>query len=361
MGLQAVLAVEGEHYTVWQRVRLKDQNGFHEPVEAYSILLPKGWKVEGGVQWVINASCPMDAVQNRVTATSPDGTFRLEAYPQHTWQWFDDPMLLQAARASEQFGSPGCPVAHPHDAGQYLQQVFLPNDLSGARLVSHEPSQEMIGLMREQAQKNNALFRASGVNIESRPSAQIGRVRLPDGRIGVVLCAVDQTVASMPNMLSGGTYASYTCRATVKTALTAPAGREQEAERILATIVGSTRINATWQAAVEQVFNNIAAVGLRENAKRAAIWRETQNEIADIQRGVWENSQASRDRISEGWSQALRGVETWKEPGGESIELTTGYNQAWSKGDGTYILSNNSLFDPNVAFQEDWKPLQKAP
>jgi hypothetical protein len=36
------------------------------------------------------------------------------------------------------------------------------------------------------------------------------------------------------------------------------------------------------------------------------------------------------------------------------------YNEAWSRGDGTYILSNDALFDPNVAFQENWKRLQKT-
>jgi hypothetical protein len=34
-------------------------------VEAYSIPLPKGWKTEGQVRWVINAACPADAVATR--------------------------------------------------------------------------------------------------------------------------------------------------------------------------------------------------------------------------------------------------------------------------------------------------------
>ena len=350
---------EGKDYTVWQRVRIKDQNGFGQPVEAYSILLPKGWRTEGQVSWVINATCPADAIQNRVTAVSEDGAFRLDIFPLRNWQWFDDPMMLQNAQNNARSGFAGCALVRPYDAGQYMEQVLVPVDLPGARLISHRPNQEMEAMMLEQAQRNNAAYRASGVNLETRPSAHVGRLQWSDGRIGIALCAVEQTVAFMPNLLNGGNYASYQCRTTVKTVLAAPAGREEEAEKILGTIVASTRINPDWLSAVQGVYRNIAKVEMQETAKRAAMWRQTQSEISDIQRRTWENSQASQDRISEGWSQVLRGVETWKEPGGGSIELSSGYNEAWSKGDGTYILSNEPLFDPSVAFQEDWKRLQK--
>ena len=127
----------------------------------------------------------------------------------------------------------------------------------------------------------------------------------------------------------------------------------------MGTITSSSRINPEWQAAVQQVYSNIAKVEQRETAKRAAIWRQSQQEIGEIQRRSWEDSSASRDRIAESWGQVMRGVETWREPGGGQIELSAGYRDAWSKPDGTYILSNDPLFDPNVAFQENWKKLEK--
>jgi hypothetical protein len=54
-------------------------------------------------------------------------------------------------------------------------------------------------------------------------------------------------------------------------------------------------------------------------------------------------------------------VETWHDAGGSNVELSSGYNAAWSRPDGSYILSNDPLFDPNVALQENWKKLEKAP
>ncbi len=352
--------VEGKDYEVWERVRVKDENGFSQPVEAYSILLPKGWKVEGKVQWVVNVACPGDAVQNRITARSPDGRFRMEVFPVRNWQWFDDPTMQQSARYNAQVGSQGCPVSPAYDAAQYLENVMVPIDLPGAQLVSHQRNEPMTRALMEQARAANAMFQASGVRLENRPSAEIGRLRWPDGRVGVALCAVGQTVSFMPNFLTGGVMAGYQCQANVKTVMIAPAGHEQEAERLLGTIVASTRVNPQWQAAVQQVFGNIAKVEQQETAKRAAIWRQTQNEIGELQKRTWEQNQASQDRIHEEWGRALRGIDKWTEPGGGSVELSAGYRDAWSKGDGTYILSNDPLFDPNVALQENWKRLEKA-
>ena len=46
---------------------------------------------------------------------------------------------------------------------------------------------------------------------------------------------------------------------------------------------------------------------------------------------------------------------------GNKIELTSGYTNAWSKGDGSYLMSNNPAFDPNVELgdTQNWKPLNK--
>ena len=139
-----------------------------------------------------------------------------------------------------------------------------------------------------------------------------------------------------------------------------PAGKEEEARKLLSAVLASFRMNPQWQAGVQRMFNNVAAVELQEGAKRAAMQREAANYSADLQQRTWEEGQASQDRIAEGWSQTLRGVETWKDPSGGSIELNSGYNEAWSRPDGSYILSNDPLFDPNVALQEDWKKLEKG-
>jgi hypothetical protein len=59
-------------------------------------------------------------------------------------------------------------------------------------------------------------------------------------------------------------------------------------------------------------------------------------------------STADYSKNNDGFGQYLRGVDSWTDGDGNKVELTSGYSNAWSKSDGSYILSNNPAFDPNV-------------
>jgi hypothetical protein len=164
----------------------------------------------------------------------------------------------------------------------------------------------------------------------------------------------------MQNFMTGGMSGSYQCQSNFRLVMRYPPGRAEEAERILGTAISSARVNPAWQQAVQQVFANVGRVQQQEEAKRAAIWRQANAEISASQQRSWEARQESQDRISTAWGQAIRGVDEWKDAGGNNIELSAGYNEAWSRPDGSYILSNDPLFDPSVVLQEDWKRMEKA-
>lgn len=350
--------VEGKDYVVLERLRVIDPTGFAQPMEAYSILVPKGWKSQGGITWQVGNPCMVEAIRNRVSVTSPDGTMALEIYPTQQWEWWDDQLMLQTQMQQQQ--NPvfrRCPIAQPMDAGQFLQGPMAQE--MGAQVVSVEANEEVGALMRQQAQAANQQFQQAGVNLEQRPSAALATLRYPDGSGGIALCGITMQLAWMPNYMTGGQSASYTCVTQQKIAVKCPAGKEADARKLLSTVLASFRINPQWQSGVQQMVSNVAAMEQREVAKRAAIQRDAANYSAELQQRTWEEGQASRDRIAEGWSQTLRGVETWKDPAGNNVELSAGYNEAWSRPDGTYILSNDPLFDPNVALQEDWKKLEK--
>ena len=57
--------VEGKDYVVLERVRFNDEEGFDRPVEAISILVPRGWRTEGGIRWndpAFNIAWPIEPV-----------------------------------------------------------------------------------------------------------------------------------------------------------------------------------------------------------------------------------------------------------------------------------------------------------
>jgi hypothetical protein len=77
-------------------------------------------------------------------------------------------------------------------------------------------------------------------------------------------------------------------------------------------------------------------------------------------RQSWERRQASEDRIHKQWTQYMRGVEEYHNPiERRPVELPSGYREAWMKGRGEYILTDNPNYNPNVQAGGDWQKLQR--
>src|SRR4028118_1895124 len=84
--------VEGRDYTVFERVRFMDAAGFERPAEAFSMLLPRGWKHEGGIVWKNPRECVAEMVGARMSISSPDGAIRFQSLPLHAWAYASDRM-----------------------------------------------------------------------------------------------------------------------------------------------------------------------------------------------------------------------------------------------------------------------------
>ena len=79
----------------------------------------------------------------------------------------------------------------------------------------------------------------------------------------------------------------------------------------------------------------------------------------DMDLRSWEEGQTSQDRINTEFIKTIREVETYRDETGK-VELNSGYDHAWSRGDGdNFILSNNPNFDPSSVFQDQrWKEMK---
>jgi len=65
------------------------------------------------------------------------------------------------------------------------------------------------------------------------------------------------------------------------------------------------------------------------------------------------------DRSAERQIQALRGVETYIDPATRTrVDLTTGYQGAWTNGLGDYVLSDAPGFNPARELEGNWTALQ---
>ena len=84
-------------------------------------------------------------------------------------------------------------------------------------------------------------------------------------------------------------------------------------------------------------------------------------DIRNIQRESYENQQRGQDQSAAGYSQYLRGTETYQNPTtGEKVDLDSKYGNAWTNSNGEYLLSDQAGFDPNTVLQGSWTQLQHA-
>jgi hypothetical protein len=132
------------------------------------------------------------------------------------------------------------------------------------------------------------------------------------------------------------------------------------ARKIMSTFFSSTRLNPQWFGGVQAYYAAVTSNAQNQLWKQIQITQQAQQEIGNNIIRSWEakNSNAAGDNNQQ-FGQYLRGVENYKDDNGNTIELTSGYTNAWSKGDGSYLLSNNPAFDPNVTFNENWARLNK--
>jgi hypothetical protein len=111
---------------------------------------------------------------------------------------------------------------------------------------------------------------------------------------------------------------------------------------------------------VTQFYANIGRINAQANAERSRIWREAQAHIEKTRRETYEYQQQVQGRINEQFGQMIRGVDSYTDPrSNERVELSAGYQNAWSNGKGEYILSDSVNFDPRVVLKEDWTLMKK--
>ena len=376
--------VEGKDYTIMERVRFMDNQGFERPAEAFSVLLPKGWKHEGGITWKDMNACRGEMVTGRWSATSPDGAIEYVSLPLHTWGSASDPMMQQNMMMQAQNG--GCEFGGPMPAEEYLRQVFGPRELQGATITEVKENGAARQEMDQQSQRTLDAIRQMGGMPEVQNSAITARLKWADGTEGVAICSVSNIFNNMQDAYSGMMQQITTSVAAERSFVRYPAARKDEAERFLANVKSSFRTNPEWKRSIDDFFvrmrgqqdmmhrERMAAIDAQTRANTAA-HKQRMNDIQaqgaantaahnqrmanmDNSMRSWESQQSSQDRMHTSFVQTIREVQTYQDGSGK-VELSSGYDQAWSRGDGTYILSNSPSFDPSSVFQDqNWQEMK---
>ncbi len=317
-----------------QKVQLIDRNGFEKPIVASTLLIPAGWSHQGGVMWGQNASCGSGGYNVTFEAVSPDGRSGYNIIPQEQWQW----------SSMGQTGQETCPTLQIGTTRQYIEYL-LSRARPNARILDYRQRPDIEQPLK-QFNRNDSM---PGNQIRYWVEAGEALVAYNENGVDMretIVSAVMFTHMRMesPGMapmefISGVTLPSFAMRA--------PNGQlDFKFAEMLRT---SGRPNPEWSARISQHNAKIARTNLKGAQDRSRIIAQTGNEILDMQQDSWRKQNESFNRMSRESSEAIRGVETYNDPYyGGTVELDNTYEHTWQLDDGTYVLSNDALMDPNV-------------
>lgn len=361
---QSSKMVQGKDYVVLKRLRVLDEMGFDRPVEAMSVLVPSGWKAQGGVRWNSIGGCRGEIVVWQISVTSPDGQIEYMAFPVRTFVYSQDQMMQQVYLTAARQG--GCQVSAPFNASQYIQ--LLARDGLKASVSNIRQDESLQASLNKMNADSNEISRQYGTNMSTSSNMIYGTLNWSDGKKGLAQIGVMSTVKSSRNMFTGAPDGFSTTTVFHQVVVRYPPEREAEALRLFATINTSYRMNPIWKNAKDDFLTQLGNAEhaasmqrLRLMGEQSRAYAKSQSDAADARMRDWEQKQSSSDASQRRFIQTIREVETWKDSSGNAVELGSGYNYGWSKPDGSYILTNNSLFNPAVELKENWVKMQKLP
>ncbi len=320
-----------------KRVEIVDRSGFEKPMTAYTMMIPTHWQGQGEIVWGQNMGCGGGGGYSaNFSAASPDGASGVQIIPSFTWAWnnFTGPGQ-----------SGGCPFLQIGGVQQYLQYL-VSQTRPGAQIIDFRPRADLV----EPYKQLNSNMPMGGGS-EMRSWVEAGEV-LVSGNVNGA--EIRETIAAIvymnyslmrdgtgmgPDMqvLSGSAMPAYAMRA--------PSGQLDFA---FAEMVRKTlRIAPEWGQRIAQHNAKIAATNLKGARDRSAIIAKTGSEILDMQMETWRNTNDTSDRMQRESSEAIRGVETYNDPYyGGTVELDHTYDNAWQLNDGSYVLTNDAMFEP---------------
>jgi hypothetical protein len=318
-----------------QRVEILDRHGFGQPMTALTMFIPAGWSASGGVIWdtANTAACGKNGTRFEWRAVSPDGASAIEILPQETWSGHNLPLPPMSS----------CPNVTTRNVKDYLHW-YASRVRPGARILDYRDRTDLTASLKYLNRSD------PGVSGELKSWVEAGEILIAyqlDGRD--LREAVSLTVIFMLNRMSGvmpGEIREFlTVSQTPALAVRAPHG--QLDFKLLETIRHSAKADPRWSAAMAEHQQKMSGIATKGAADRHAIRMETAREIAEINRQGYESRQASQDSSVKDFVQVIRGVETYVDKtSNERVELPNTHHHAWRMNDGTYILTNDSNFEP---------------
>lgn len=306
-----------------------------------TLLVPEGWTVEGGYNWM-----PLFLIQANMMlrVSDPQTGASVETLPLQQYVWLMQPVTWMQL-GDNYLGSVFLnPPQHP---AEFVQGVWMRGPLRhlwGARL-------ERADNLPEYASET---ARAQGAG-RTVWAARLRYVYQYGGRgweedVYVTLVFGQSDGVSMLWWGFGHT-------------MRAPAGELDRMTPLLSVPIQSLSDTLEWSAMLEFVrglFRQNRRDLLDNQIQLNQMWMQYREEMRRSHQQVFEQRQASQDRINFTRREILGGVETYRNPfESRTLELPPGYNHYWMSNDGQVIGSNEEMFDPRSDTSHEWRRMER--
>ncbi|PKO19040.1 MAG: hypothetical protein CVU39_00380 [Chloroflexi bacterium HGW-Chloroflexi-10] len=322
-------------------------------LEAFSILVPQGWQVNGGVLWVPER--PAAPTQINLQIVNPTGLEAFEVLPTLYFTWTNNLMVQMSMPTGSLYF--GYEVRQPLTARDAMRQFVLPRyrRIQGLSIIEESPALELLQVVSHNQVNPVQAGQYSTDSVRMRLQYTCNQLPVAEEISGVA----EYTRLAVPGLF--GKTENVFWSMGYLTSFRASSDRLESCAELYRTIFASIKINPAWTAVVQQVSQGLTSNTIQSINQIGALSRQISrnyNEISDMNMHGWQERSAVYDRVSENFSQTIRGVDPYYDPNtGRTIELPSGYTQAWSTPLGEYILSDDPNFNPNIGSNQTWTPL----
>jgi hypothetical protein len=304
-----------------------------EPNEhAFSMLVPRGWLVEGGIFRVdpnrvggtmnsIEAKCDISVKSDNA------GTVMLRRLPKYNFA--DGPMLPPTHGPGMNYN--GALVTPMPTVDNYL--MWLLNQtrpgIGDVRIVRREPLPKLADLFRRlSAPMNNSL-------------ARVG-IRPPSYHAGFLIVEYSENGRRFKELLYTVLIDARASMAVwandMTTMMRAPVDEADRWKPVLDIVANSVQLDSRWIAGE-----------LRGQGERADIAKKLVNDLAKIDREIAAHRTRTQQEIQTDQYLTITGQNDYTNPYTGKVERDTGeWSRRWVNSSGEYIYSNDTSYDPNA-------------
>jgi hypothetical protein len=324
--------------------------------KAFSLLIPSDWQFEGTVVWNLdNTLMPASAY---IRTWSPSGNEEFDVFPNQAFYWTDNPLVQQTNPPGSTYF--GATVSAPLGPIEALKQVVLPtfrSNVENMNVVSEQLLPSMDQLFKTGTDP------ASGISY----SVNSGKIRVEYSLNGVAMedemyCVIQSI--NIPLQSVYGTTTSSNWYMSYLASFRAEKGQLDSESKVFQTIAYSCSIDKNWL----NKYNQLVAYLIQNQIKQiqsagqlSNILAQTSDQISQENLQDWEQRQSVNDRLTTDFCNQILEIQPYSNPiDGTTVDLPSGYNNAWVNGNGEYILADNPNFNPNIESNLNWRPMTIA-